>query len=150
MFTIWIIAAIVVFAVSLVIAVISVEKDKKLEALQEDVSERGDAMFLDKEEEAPKLGHGATRQEIEPGESRELLDDTQHSHATIVGSDTVGAGHVSTNQPAVHSGPAVAEGFESAAAVKSEDEEDEIIPRYLEEEMNDKEQSKKLAGEIDL
>jgi len=36
-----------------------------------------------------------------------------------------------------------------AKPVISEDE-DEIVPRYMEEEMNDKEQSKKLAGEIDL
>jgi len=33
---------------------------------------------------------------------------------------------------------------------KVDEDEDEIIPRYLEEEMNDREQSKKLAGEVDL
>lgn len=146
MFTIWIIAAVIVFAVSLVIAVISVEKDKKLESFEDDVAERGDAMFLEKEQEAPKLGHGEVRQEIEAGENRGLLDDTRHSHMVIAEPD---ASQVNNTAEAVRdqSGPSIAN---NAGSLVEHDEEDQIIPRYLEEEMNDKEQSKKLAGEIDL
>lgn len=123
---IWIFAAIVVFLLSLVIAVVSVEKEKKIEASSDDdVREKGEGVLLSKPTEQPSIGHGEVVNVLEPAEAVEMIDDRQHSHEQI------------TEEVPVSSVPAL-------------EDTDEIIPRYLEEEMNDREQSKKLAGEIDL
>lgn len=133
---VWVFAAVVVFLLSLVIAIISVEREKRMEDKEEEVLDRGDAAFLVKKVEKVELGHGRTKAVLEPDEKIELgqgpereilqpqdpigmLDDKAHTHTQIT-------------------------------EVDDKDDEDEVIPRYLEEEQNDREQSKKLAGEIDL
>ncbi len=130
---IWIFAAIVVFLISLVIAVVSVEKEKSIDVTNENNSvDLGDGALLAKPIEKPFIGHGKVVEVLGPSESVPMLDDNEHSHQTIV---TESDHTINTLEP---------------AQKESVDTEDEIVPRYLEEEMNDREQSKKLAGEIDL
>lgn len=130
---IWIFAAITVFLLSLIIAIVGVEKEKRNDSDSDEmVSEKGEGVLLSKPVVLqPVIGHGQAVSMLEPVEAVELIDDEQHSHQQIIEEGRVG-------EPTFEVEPIVSE------------DEDEIIPRYLEEEMNDKEQSKKLAGEIDL
>jgi len=66
-----------------------------------------------------------------------MLDDTKHTHTEIT-TDQLVAEQV------------LPEIQKTESLEKVDEDEDEIIPRYLEEEINDREQSKKLAGEVDL
>jgi len=135
MFSVWIVAAVTVFAISLIVAIVSVEREKKQEPETEDLPDRGDATLLSKPIESPVLGHGQVREQIESQEKVEMLDDTKHSHSNII----------MENHSQLATGAEMANNLE-----KGDEDVDEIIPRYLEEEINDKEQSKKLVGEIDL
>lgn len=136
-FSVWIIAAITVFLISLIVAIVSVEREKKADAELEDLPDRGDATLLSKPVESPVLGHGQVREQITPQDSVEMLDDTKHTHTEIT-----------SDQPVVEQ--MLPEIQKTQNLGKVDEDVDEIIPRYLEEEMNDKEQSRKLAGEIDL
>ena len=137
MFSVWIVAAVTVFVISLIVAIVSVEKEKKEEPETEDLPDRGDATLLSRPTESPVLGHGQVREQVAPQNNVEMLDDSIHTHTEIT------TDQVATEQllPEVHK----TENLE-----KVDEDVDEIIPRYLEEEMNDKEQSRKLAGEVDL
>jgi len=130
---IWIFAAITVFLLSLIIAIVGVEKEKRNNSDSDEmVSEKGEGILLSKPVVLqPIIGHGQAVNILEPAEAVELIDDKQHSHEEIIK-------EVSVGEPTFEAKPVISE------------DEDEIVPRYMEEEMNDKEQSKKLAGEIDL
>ncbi len=137
MFSVWIVAAVTVFVISLIVAIVSVEREKKEEPETEDLPDRGDAVLLSKPIESPVLGHGQVREQITPEVDVEMLDDTKHTHTEIT-TDQLVAEQV------------LPEIQKTDSLEKVDEDEDEIIPRYLEEEMNDREQSKKLAGEVDL
>ncbi len=137
MFSVWIVAAVSVFVISLIVAIVSVEKEKKDEPETEDLPDRGDATLLSRSIESPVLGHGQVREQVAPQNNVEMLDDTKHTHNEITSDKLVNEQLLPEIQK-----------FENLE--KADEDVDEIIPRYIEEEMNDKEQSRKLAGEVDL
>nr|MBP6979970.1 hypothetical protein [Candidatus Curtissbacteria bacterium] len=83
MFSVWIVAAVTVFVISLIVAIVSVEREKKEEPETEDLPDRGDAVLLSKPIESPVLGHGQVREQITPEVDVEMLDDTKHTHTEI-------------------------------------------------------------------
>lgn len=150
---IWVFAALVVFLISLVVAVVSVERDfqSETEELAEDRPDKGDADFLPKLSESIAVGHGRSVGELPAESPVELLDDTTHTHDRITQVTEAAKNEVNTQPESV-----AAKEEEGGVLPTRDDDEDEIIPRYLEEAEIDKEKtgsgggSSKLMGEIEL